>query len=271
MACAGCVVEAWVWVKCEFMALGVGQADAGDGGGSGFSGLFVDSCFQGLGEGFAVAGLDGEASALDGGCGQGYDAAAAVEAVGWVDGLPDGVVVAEDLAVHGAVAGAGFAVEDGDEHPVRVGGSGSLHAGFAASHVGALQVGLVDGFEAARAAELDGLGSTVCCDDDLFAPPALGLQRRCEVGGELFEGLALLQGCFQGGADVGEQVQAHGFGDGEGLVVGLVEHVLPMPGDGVALGVQVGDGVGGFEAEDGLQVAGVEGVFGHVSLPGRRC
>jgi hypothetical protein len=34
--------------------------------------------------------------------------------------------------------------------------------------------------------------------------------------------------------------------------------------------VQVGDGVGGFEAEDGLQVAGVEGVFGHVSLPGRR-
>lgn len=166
-------------MECKFKALGVGQANAGDGGGSGFSGLFVDSCFQGLGEGFAVAGLDGEASALDGGCGQGDDAAAAVEAVGWVDPLPDGVVVAEDLPVHRAVAGAGFAVEDGDEHPVRVGGSGSLHAGFAAGHVGALQVGLVDGFEAARAAELDGLGSAVCCDDDLFAPPALGLQGGC--------------------------------------------------------------------------------------------
>lgn len=77
------------------------------------------------------------------------------------------------------------------------------------------------------------------------------------MGGELLEGLALLQGCFQCGADVGEQVQAHGFGDGEGLVVGLVEHVLPVPGDGVALAFEVGDGVGRFEAKDGFEVDGV--------------
>lgn len=84
------------------------------------------------------------------------------------------------------------------------------------------------------------------------------------------EGLALLEGGFQGGADVAEQVQAHGFGDGERVVVGLVEDVLPVPGDGVALGCQVGDGVGGFEAEDDMEVHGVELLCGagHVSLPG---
>ena len=80
----------------------------------------------------------------------------------------------------------------------------------------------------------------------------------CKFVGELFEGVALSQGCFEGGADVGQQV--NGFGDGEGLVVGLVEHVLPVPGDGVALGFEVGDGVGGFEAEDGFEVDGVYGL-----------
>ena len=87
------------------------------------------------------------------------------------------------------------------------------------------------------------------------------------MGSELFEGLALLQGCFECGADVGKQIKAHGLGDGEGLVVGMVELVLP--GDGVALGLEVGDGVGGFEAEDCFEVEGVEvfAVGGHVSLP----
>lgn len=116
----------------------------------------------------------GQAFAFDGGFGQGDDAAAAVVAVGWVDGLPDGVVVAVDLAVECAVAGAGFAVEDGDEYPVRVGVGGLLHGGSAAGHVGALKVGLVDGFEAAWAAELDGVGGALSVDDDGFAPPALG-------------------------------------------------------------------------------------------------
>jgi hypothetical protein len=121
-----------------------------------------------------------------------------------------------------------------------MGGVGGLfHAGFAAGHVGALQVGLVDGFKAACAAKLDAFGGALAVGDDLLAPPALGLQ-------DGFEGLALLQGRFQCGADVGQQVQAHGFGDGEGLVVGLVEQVLPVSGDGVALELQVGDGIGRF-------------------------
>lgn len=51
--------------------------------------------------------------------------------------------MAEDLAVECAV------VEDGDDPPVRVGVGALFHAGFTADHVGALQVGLVDGFEAA--------------------------------------------------------------------------------------------------------------------------
>lgn len=82
---------------------------------------------------------------------------------------------------------------------------------------------------------MDELAGALAVDDDLFPPPALGLEDGLQVGGELLEGLALLQGCFQCSTDVGQQVHAHGFGHGEGLVVGLVEHVLPVPGDGVAL------------------------------------
>lgn len=81
-------------------------------------------------DGLALAGLEGQAFAFDGGFGQGDDPEAAVEVVGWVDGLPDGIVVAEDLAMEFAVAGAVFAVEDGDEHPVRVGVGGLFHGGL---------------------------------------------------------------------------------------------------------------------------------------------
>lgn len=140
------MVEAGVGAEGDVVALGVGEAQASDGGGSDFAGVFVGAGLYGFGEGSALAGLDGEASAFDGGFCESDYAAAAVEAVGWVDELPDGVVVAEDLAVECAVAGPGFAVEDGDEHPVWVGVGGGLHAGFPAGHVGALQVGLVDGF-----------------------------------------------------------------------------------------------------------------------------
>lgn len=84
--------------------------------------------------------------------------------------------MAKNLAVHSSVTGSRLSVEDGDVHPVRVGLGGGFHAGFAASHVGALQVGLVDGFEASCAAELYAFGAALAVDDDLLAPPALGLQ-----------------------------------------------------------------------------------------------
>lgn len=169
------MVEAGVGAECDGVALGVGEADAGDGGGSDLAGAFVGAGLDGFGEGFPVAGDDGEPATFDGGFAQGDDAAAAIEAIGREDGLPDGVVVTQDLAVHGAVAAAGFAVEDGDVHPVRVSFGGLFHAGFATGHVGALQVGLVEGFEPSGAAELDGFGIALAVDDDLLAPPALGL------------------------------------------------------------------------------------------------
>ena len=100
------MVEAGVGAEGDVVALGVGEAQASDGGCSDFAGVFVGTGFYGFGEGATLAGLDGEASAFDGGFGQGNDAAAAVEAVwGGVDELPDGVVVAKDLAVECSMAG----------------------------------------------------------------------------------------------------------------------------------------------------------------------
>lgn len=61
------MVEAGVGAKGDGVALGVGEADGGDGGGSDFAGVFVGAglyCFGGCS---SLAGDDGQASAFDGG------------------------------------------------------------------------------------------------------------------------------------------------------------------------------------------------------------
>lgn len=140
------MIEARIGAECDVIALGVCDANAGDGGRVYFPGAFVGAGLYRFYEHPSFARKDCQPATLHGSFAQGDDAAAAVKAVGREDGGPDGVVVAKNLAVYSSVPGSCLAIEDGDVHPVRVGFCRYFHAGFAAGHVGALQVGLVDGF-----------------------------------------------------------------------------------------------------------------------------
>ncbi|MNN37096.1 hypothetical protein D3C81_1510270 [compost metagenome] len=166
----------------------------------------------------------------------------------------------------------GLAVEDGHVHPVRVRLGGLFHLGLAAGHVGALQVGLIDRLEPAWAAQLHQLANAFAIDNDLMPPPALRFQCRLHVRDELLERLAVLQRGFQRRPNVGQQIEAHSLGDGEGLVVRLVEHVLPVPGDRVAFEFEVSDSLRWLKAKDRLEVSRAEAFTrgGHVNPPGRR-
>ncbi|MCY1378028.1 hypothetical protein D9M69_656320 [compost metagenome] len=81
--------------------------------------------------------------------------------------------MAVHLAIERRMAGAGHAVHHRDVLPIRVSVGGFLHGGLASGHVTALQVGLVDGFQAARAAQLDQLGIALAIHQHLLAPPTL--------------------------------------------------------------------------------------------------
>jgi hypothetical protein len=98
LSAAGCVIEARVGTKKDRASGCVRGAQHCDGGGEDFTGALVWAQLDGVGIATALAGVDNETAPLDCGLCQRGDAAAAVEAIGWEDGRPDGVVVAKYLA-----------------------------------------------------------------------------------------------------------------------------------------------------------------------------
>ena len=62
---------------------------------------------------------------------------------------------------------------------------------------------------------------------------------------EVAEGAAFGEGAVEFGADGGEDVHLHGFGDGEGGGVFLAPDVAVVKGGAVAFGAEVGEGFAG--------------------------
>ena len=262
---AGVVAPAGVGRQDVLPAEGVGPGVGGPGALDDFAGALVDAGLLHDPAQFAVAAAvaHAQAAGADLALGEGPDAAAAVPAVGGVVGVPDGVVGAEHGAVEGGVGGAGARVLPGGIHPVGaagdVGGLGLLAGGG----VGGAHVGVEDGAQAPGRAEPGDL-DPVRAGDHLPAPPAEPPQLGLDPAREAPVGLAFSQRPVEGGPQGGEDVEAHGLGDGEGARVGGLPDLPPVPRDGVALAPEVLDGVarrqaGGVGEVDGLRHRGQAG------------
>ena len=162
----------------------------------------------------------GQAEALEIGIGEARHGAAAVPAAGREVGLPEGVVVAQNGAVPAPVPGPGPVIEGGDvaQPGTAMGEAGDLRP-FAGRH-GDAQIGIEDGSEPPRRAQLDRPGRAgQGVRPDLAAPPAPGAQDGLKFIPESLEGRAFGQRAVHGLTDIGEDVEAGDLGDGEGAGV----------------------------------------------------
>jgi hypothetical protein len=150
--------------------------------------------------------------------------------------LPPGIVDGQHQAIPGGVLGAlvgarGVVVEEVRQR--RLGRLDALPPPFG---VGGAQVGFVDHFQPARAAQLRqhllaGLG----VDDLLQAPPAALHQPGAQVVDEGLQGGALGERGIDFGADVGQEVEFQGLGDGERGLVFLLPDIEIREANLVAL------------------------------------
>ena len=162
----------------------------------------------------------GQAEALEIGIGEARHGAAAVPAAGREVGLPEGVVVAQNGAVPAPVPRPGPVIEGGDvaQPGTAMGEAGDLRP-FAGRH-GDAQIGIEDGSEPPRRAQLDRPGlAGQGVRPDLAAPPAPGAQDGLKFIPESLEGRAFGQRAIHGLTDIGEDVEAGDLGDGEGAGV----------------------------------------------------
>ena len=116
----------------------------------------------------------------------------------------------------------GFAVEYRPVLPIGVGIGGFEHTLILRGHHGGAAVGVVDGSEAARAAELYFLFVAVGVGYGLPAPPAFGLHFGADIAHETAMAFAAAHRADDGFAHVGQQSHVGHFGYGETAGVGFV-------------------------------------------------
>ena len=169
-------------------------------------------------------------------------------------GVPDRVIVSEDLAPEGGVARAGQPIGHREVLPV----GPVLHIvallPLARGRVSGVHVGAEDGLEPVRVPELDRFRLPARIDDELPAPPAEAPERGLHRLDECSLGESLRERPVEAAAERLEHIELDRLGGGEGFGVRLAPGVPPVPGDGVALRLEVGNRPPGRERLEKLEV-----------------
>ena len=165
--------------------------------------------------------------------------------------------MSEHLAVQGGVAGAGAGIAHGEVLPVGTDVGGLKLLAETGCGVAGVHIGAKDGFQPIRVAQLHQFRLALLSHHHLAAPPAELFQRRFHVASEGALSHAFVKRALQRATQGVQHIEAGGFGHGEGFRVGLLPHLPPVPGDGIALGFEVANGAPRRQFDGKAEIDGI--------------